>query len=347
MKIAFYSLFSDQMRNRMFTNPNYASGAGDNLLLPMIRLKESAQNEGIECQTADMADIQSFDAFVFAEMPEPDNLYFQYAKRNNKPLFLIINENYFIWKPNAEYKRYGEFDVVFTYDDEAVNGQNIIKLNYAFDLPFLPDITINPRNKIAVMICSNSKRERKNLTYALRRDTIQWFEKWHPEDFDLYGFGWDRGTVPFQSYRLIHKTLHPTGILKILPRRKYPSWKGCVDRKRDVLCKYKFGFCYENTDKISGYITEKIFDVMMAGTVPIYLGAQNTSRHIPKKCFIDRADFKDHESLYSYISGMSPLEYRQYQEDIGNYLVSEQSSEFSIKTYVETLLSFFRRIPHS
>ena len=342
MKIAFYSLFPDQMNNHMFTDPNYASGSGDNLLLPLIRLREAALKQGIDCMTADMADINSFDSFVFCEMPEPDNVYFLYAKQNGKPAYLIINENYFIWKPNADRKRYSDFDVVFTYDDDAVDGRRVVKLNYAFDLPFSIDLSTEHRQKLAVMICSNSKRERKNLSYAQRRETIHWFEKHHPDDFDLYGMGWDRGTVAFQSYRAVHRMLHLTGILKVLPRRKYPSWKGCVVRKRDVLGKYRFGFCYENTDKIPGYITEKIFDVMMAGTVPVYLGAENTNRHIPRTCFIDRADFNDHESLYVYLARMSDSEYRKYQESIDAFLSSEQAREFSITTYVETLISAFR-----
>ncbi len=343
MNIAFYSSFPSQMANRLFAEANCSSGAGDNLLLPMVRLREAARKRGIECQTADMADVNSFDAFVFCEMPEPDNFYLLHAKQNSKPLYLMISENYFIWKPNSDKKRYSVFDVVFTYDDNALADPRVLKLNYAFDLPCSIDCSIERKQKLACMIFSNPKRDRKNLIYAQRRDTIHWFEKWHPDDFDLYGFGWDRGTAPFQTYPVLQRFLRHTGIMKILPWRKYPSWKGCVVRKRDVLGKYRFGFCYENTDKIPGYITEKIFDVMVAGTVPVYIGADNTTLHIPQNCFINRASFKDHETLYAYIANMPEADYMTYLQNIQNFLSTSQSSEFSITTYVQTLLSVFQR----
>jgi hypothetical protein len=341
MKVAFYSIFPSQMADRLFADPNVASG--DNLLLPYVRLRHAAQQHGIRCQTADMAEINQFDAFVFCEMPETDNLYLRHAKRSGKPTYLIITENYFIWKANASLKRYSEFDVVFTYDDQAVDGKRVIKLNYAFDLPQSVDFSNERRLTLAVMICSNPKRDRKNLIYAQRRNTIHWFEKYHPADLDLYGFGWERGTAPFQSHPFLQRLLIRTGILRLLPRRKYLSWKGCVVRKRDVLDKYRFGFCYENTDKIHGYITEKIFDIMLAGTVPIYLGARNTSCHIPQSCFIDRAGFPDHESLYTYLTTMPDIEYRTYQMNIQNFLSTSQSQEFSIARFVDVLISAFLR----
>jgi len=130
--------------------------------------------------------------------------------------------------------------------------------------------------------------------------------------------------------------------LKILPRRKYPLWEGSVVRKRDVLGKYRFGFCYENTNRIPGYITEKIFDVMLAGTVPIYLGAESTARHIPQNCYINRADFKNHETLYAYIANMPESEYMTYLQNIQHLLSTDQSAEFSIATFIETLLDAFQ-----
>lgn len=343
MKIGFYSAFADQMGNRMFIDPNVASGAGDDLLLPFVRLREAAMKQGIECQTADMAGINQFNAFVSCEMPESSNRYLRHAQQNGNPAYLIITENHFIRKSNADRKRYSDFDAVFTYDDDAVDGKHVIKLNYAFDLPCSINLSTGHKEKPAVMICSNSKRDCKNLIYAQRRDTIRWFEENHPEDFDLYGLGWGRGTTACQSHPALQRMLQRTGILKLFPRRMYSSWRGTVVRKRDVLGKYRFWFCYENTDKIPGYITEKIFDVMRAGTVPVYLGAQNTGDHIPRACFINRADFADHESLYAYMAGMPDSEYAMYLENIRDFLSGDQSGEFAISTFIQTLLSAFQR----
>ena len=82
---------------------------------------------------------------------------------------------------------------------------------------------------------------------------------------------------------------------------------------------------------------------MVAGTVPVYIGADNTTLHIPQNCFINRASFKDHETLYAYIANMPEADYMTYLQNIQNFLSTSQSSEFSITTYVQTLLSVFQR----
>ncbi|WP_226896450.1 glycosyltransferase family 10 domain-containing protein [Poseidonibacter ostreae] len=58
-----------------------------------------------------------------------------------------------------------------------------------------------------------------------------------------------------------------------------------------------------------GYITEKIFDSFFAGCVPVYLGADNITEHIPKECFIDKREFDTYEKLYKYLKNMSDEEY--------------------------------------
>lgn len=341
-KIGFYSVFDEQMNNRMFAEPNVR--LGDDLLLPFVRLQEAAKQVGIECCTADMAPLEQFDAFVFCEMPKKGSDVLGRVKNLGKPRFLLLAENYFIHKENADCARYPEFDAVFTYDDRVVDNKRVFKLNYAFDLPKSITVTTDHKRKLAVMICSNQNKNRANILYHRRRETIQWFEDHHPSDFDLYGFGWDRGTPAFQNYPTVQRVLRHAGVLRFFPKREYSTWKGCVERKRDVLGKYRFGFCYENTDQIPGYITEKIFDVMLAGSVPIYLGADNTPMHIPDDCFINRKQFSGHEGLYNYLKNMNEKEYAQYLQAIHTFLSTDQSDEFSIKQYATTLISVWRRV---
>ena len=330
MKIGFYSESQALMRNHMFRDPNATSGAGDDLLLPFIQLASVASDRGIECSTADMHPLCEYDAFVFCEMPRVNDSFFRTAKKSGRPCYVIICENHFICKENGDVARYNDFERVFTYNDEVVNEEKVCKLNYAFDLPKTIAKSVDMKRKFSVMICSNHKRDIKHLVYAQRRETINWFQDNQPEAFDLYGLGWHLGTLPFQTRPLLQRTLRRFGLLRLFPRKKYSSWRGKVVRKRDVLGKYKFGFCYENTSEIPGYITEKIFDVMMAGTVPIYLGPENTSTHIPEECFIDRTKFADHESLYEFLITMTETRYDEYLSAIDAFLSSECSYEFSI-----------------
>lgn len=57
---------------------------------------------------------------------------------------------------------------------------------------------------------------------------------------------------------------------------------------------YKFAICIENTIQ-KGYITEKIISAMLAGCIPIYLGAPDIAKHFNPKSFINIADFESFE----------------------------------------------------
>ncbi|MBA7551029.1 hypothetical protein ES705_43562 [subsurface metagenome] len=91
--------------------------------------------------------------------------------------------------------------------------------------------------------------------YSERVKAIRWFEENHPEDFDLYGIGWDK-----YCFKGMLSRLNRFNTLRKLFKLKYPSYKGPIKSKREIYKKYKFAICYENARDISGYMTEKIFD---------------------------------------------------------------------------------------
>jgi hypothetical protein len=90
---------------------------------------------------------------------------------------------------------------------------------------------------------------------------------------------------------------------------------------------------------LPGYITEKIFDAMCAGCVPVYWGASNITDHIPAECFIDRRQFASHEELYTFMKGMSGKDYLRYQEAIRAFLSSPGVRPFSAEAFAETVVS--------
>lgn len=55
--------------------------------------------------------------------------------------------------------------------------------------------------------------------------------------------------------------------------------------KIDVLRRYRFGLCIENT-AMPGYVTEKIIDCLIAGVIPIYAGAPDIEQFVPPECFM-------------------------------------------------------------
>lgn len=59
--------------------------------------------------------------------------------------------------------------------------------------------------------------------------------------------------------------------------------------KVNVIRWYKFALCFEN-GRYPGYVTEKIIDCLVAGVVPIYLGAPDIAEHVPVEAFVPFTD---------------------------------------------------------
>ena len=91
----------------------------------------------------------------------------------------------------------------------------------------------------------------------------------------------------------------------ILRTRALPDGDGGIETRRATLSKYKFTLAFENSIA-PDYVTEKFFDPLVAGSVPIYLGAPNVSEFAPgKRCFINVADFRGPEELAAYVNSVA------------------------------------------
>ena len=74
--------------------------------------------------------------------------------------------------------------------------------------------------------------------------------------------------------------------------------------KDQVLARHKFTLAFENTCD-HDYVTEKFFDPLIVGSVPVYLGAPNIRDFAPgEKCYIDAADFDSPKALADFLLGL-------------------------------------------
>lgn len=86
--------------------------------------------------------------------------------------------------------------------------------------------------------------------------------------------------------------------------------------KLKTIATYKFTIAFENA-VFRDYVTEKFYDPLISGSVPVYLGAPNISEFAPgDKCFINTSDFSSPSSLADYLFRVSRDDalYRQYFE---------------------------------
>jgi len=102
--------------------------------------------------------------------------------------------------------------------------------------------------------------------------------------------------------------------------RMIPNMPSCDDYghqfKLDTISGYKFTIAFENAIA-PDYVTEKFYDPLVMGSVPVYLGAPNISEYAPgDNCFINTADWESPESLARYILEVSRDDglYRSYFE---------------------------------
>lgn len=177
--------------------------------------------------------------------------------------------------------------------------------------------------------------------YTKRLEAVVYFHRFR--EIDLFGKNWDRmpnrvghELVPATARRLqgwAWSRWH-----RLVPHPIYSkvaeASRGPVASKSHTLSRYTFALCFENM-VLEGWITEKIFDCFFSGTVPVYLGAPDVERWIPKECFIDMRAFTGFEELRAYLHGLSPDEVQSFREAARGFLASEAFDRFSTRRFVQ------------
>lgn len=303
-------------------------------LYQMSKLKEIGLSLGIRFYTSDEIDIDNSSAIIFVDMPNDKDPFFLQAQRSKKKLYLMTWESGIINSRNFNIDLHKVFDKVFTYDDNLIDGKKYIKLAYAFKFPESIEKKYSNK-KLCCLIVGNKFSAHPLELYSHRLKLIDWFEKNHPDDFDLYGQGWNKIIPP---KNIFHRIINRYNFLNQFLKPKRVSYKGIVDNKFETYANYKFAVCYENARDLTGYISEKIFDCVFSGCVPIYWGADNISDFIPVECFIDKRDFVSFEDLYDFISNMSEKEYLKYLDAIEKFIQENKNGIFSVNYFTKTII---------
>ncbi|RLA80155.1 MAG: hypothetical protein DRG78_11535 [Epsilonproteobacteria bacterium] len=308
----------------------------DNLFEKNISLKEEYFKYNYNCSTNDINSIQDSLIVLYFDVPKILPLVDDISKS-----FLFVIENNLIRPDNHKKEVYKYFNKVFTLYDDMSDEINFFKINLSFLFPNSINKDLLIKEKLCTLISANKNSPVKNINelYSERKIAIRWFEKNYPNDFDLYGIGWDK--YKFSGPKIIRVFNRIPLIGKYyakLTKQNFSSYQGMVDNKKDVMERYKFSICYENLKDVPGYITEKIFDSFFAGCVPIYWGANNITDYIPKDCFIDKRDFNSYEKLYEFMINMTDEDYLKYLVNIENYLNSDQSYPFSVDYYAKKIV---------
>jgi alpha(1,3/1,4) fucosyltransferase len=123
--------------------------------------------------------------------------------------------------------------------------------------------------------------------YSERWQTMEYFS--NRADFDLYGESWDRK----------HPAITPQQY-----QRTLRAFRGQAPEKFELLGGYRFALAYENS-RFPGYVSEKIFDCLYAGTIPVYDGAPDVTDYVPPEAFIDATQFNSPADLERFLLSVS------------------------------------------
>src|SRR5262249_16725807 len=86
------------------------------------------------------------------------------------------------------------------------------------------------------------------------------------------------------------------------------------ETKLDTIARYKFTLAFENSLS-KDYVSEKFFDPLIAGSVPVYQGTSTIETFAPAdRCFIDVNHFRNPKDLANYIRELDrdPVRYAAY-----------------------------------
>jgi hypothetical protein len=182
--------------------------------------------------------------------------------------------------------------------------------------------------------------------YSERLRAVEHFSR-HGE-VDLYGLGWDK--LPFrvgEKRRLPSPVVRTTRYLRerLHLGGRHPNdelirktWRGAIDSKYETLSRYTFALTYEN-QVLDGWINEKLFDAMLVGTVPIYLGAPDIADWVPEECFIDPRRFAGYAELRSFLHELSPEQIQGYREAAREFLASDGFEPFRKETFARKFVA--------
>lgn len=300
----------------------------DNCLFMFYALKKKFEEKGIILSTQDIHPVKESDFVIYNDMPKTKDIL------PGKESYLLILESVLIKPDNWKFENHKYFKKIFTWDDKLVDNKKYFKINYSGLIPLNIELDVTKKSKFCTMISGHHYSTHPLELYSERINAIRWFEQNHPEDFDLYGFGWDR-----YHFKGILSKLNRFNKLTKFKKNKFVSYNGTVRSKNEILQKYKFAICYENAKNIPGYITEKIFDCFFAACVPIYWGASNITDYIPENTFINMKNFDNYNELYSYLKSISNEDYKIYLNNIHSFIKSDKILPFSAQYFAERMVS--------
>jgi len=302
----------------------------DGQLLPFYRLREHMASIGIEVHTADYLFkdgehvTQQVDYYSLGLLDNYERVLLD--QRARLAAFVIMEPPVVAPKLYEALPRLtAVFDRVYVHnicgDGYSLDGVDTSKLHRLY-WPIPHDDVLEPywgndrrMKRVVVINGSHNPLSKNREQYSLRIKAMAELSK--IEIVDLYGMGWDKWWSREAMWLPYWRNF----------RALMSIYKGKCASKFEVLQNYEFCLCFENM-AMNGYITEKLFDCLYAGTIPLYMGAPDILEYIPRDVFVDCRNYSTWTEMWNDIAVM-PAENIQAMKEAGRtFLRSDMAKKF-------------------
>jgi len=292
MALDFVAGWYGEYDENIFFKPNDHPSSGTNIYLQKLvcELKEKFSDQNIEIH--------------FNVQPS----------MSRKKKYLILLENISLRPQNYFYSLFN-YERIFGWDLNLKHLKQFKYVKYPHDYKVG---AYNPNRSVEYcMICSNRNilLGSKNLSlYDKRQEIITYFD--HVKTpFELYGSGWNtRFIKPGLADALVSRFLRKVNYFDKIER---PCYKGPLEDKQKLLNDTVFNFCYENISRYEGYVSEKIWDSIAAGSIPVYWPSWCVpDDYIPKWAYVDASKYSSPDDLIKILKSISAEEQLEWQKNL-------------------------------
>lgn len=323
--------------NRVF-EPGAGPNGGD-FFLPWRTLRDAFAQAGYLLNTPDINRGQAvvFELHLNAQRRVP------VAAAPGTPCYAYLYEDPLVRPLNADRAQLARYCQLWAWDETLIDGRHVHELEYPNDLRLRNVPGWADRDLFCVLLASNKalRRPDPRALHGQRLAVIDGLQTLLPQGFHLYGRGWGIPAVQPGAWGRIAKRWHEWRY-RAAPassRPPFPSWRGAVQHKAQVLDRARFAICYENSRGNPGYITEKIFDCMTSGCVPVYIGTTHAKAPVPADCYIDGDALREPAALLAALQAVDADRFAAYQRAMRRFLASAQAQRYSNAHWCSTLVA--------
>jgi hypothetical protein len=333
IRVAAKNVYGDEMRPETSTVPE--------LLEVGILLHSSLAQAGFEMRPFTAWAGTLPDVAVFFDCPRMDDPDLRRCLALGIPFLLVISENFHL-QPYATYRELKPLArKILTYDLDEVDGQKVFWLPYSLDMKAgrrnRESALEQDRPHLLGMVNSWKKSEMPGDLYRKRNRLAIQAGKILKGEMFLAGSGWDRHLVHSLKWQrsLAKRCPSLARTLFRWPNSAYRGLLGFGEAKLQALATCEFALVPENCSSLRGYITEKIFNALFAGCIPIYQGHPEATRWLPPDTFLPMERFRSGAHLVKFLRAMTREEKEACREAGTRFLEAGAAEFFDVHKYVD------------